>query len=67
MNSIGRAAMRNVKRWLSGTMVCRWTAAALKVAAVKFRRVKGYRELPLLVAALAVHTQNPTEQAARIA
>lgn len=67
MNSIGRTAMRNVKRWRSGTMVCRPAAAALEVAAVKFRRVKGYRELPLLVAALAATTQRATEQAARIA
>ncbi len=67
MNSIGRTAMRNVKRWRSGTMVCRWTAAALEVAAVKFRRVKGYRELPLLVAALTARTQSTTEHAANIA
>lgn len=67
MNSISRTAMRNVKHWRSGTMVCRWTAASLEVAAVKFRRVKGYRELPLLLAALAARTQSATEQAARIA
>lgn len=67
MNSISRTAMRNVKHWRSGTMVCRWTAASLEVAAVKFRRVKGYRELPLLLAALAARTQTLTEQAARIA
>ena len=67
MNSISRTAMRNVKHWRSGTMVCRWTAAALEVATVKFRRVKGYRELPLLVAALAARTQRSTEHTARIA
>ena len=67
MNSISRTATRNVKHWRSGTMVCRWTAAALEVATVKFRRVKGYRELPLLVAALAARTQSSIEQAARIA
>ena len=67
MNSISRTALRNVKHWRSGTMVCRWTAASLEVASAKFRRVKGYRELPLLLAALAARTQNATEQAARIA
>ena len=67
MNSISRTAMRNVKHWRSGTMVCRWTAAALEVASAKFRRIKGCRELPLLVAALAARTQSSTEHTARIA
>lgn len=47
--SVARTAMRNVKRWRNGKMVERWTAAGMEVAAAKFRRVKGYRELPLLV------------------
>ena len=66
MNSIGRTAMRNVKHWRSGMMVCRWTAAALEVATTKFRRVKGYRELPLLMAALERSTLKAAEQAARV-
>ncbi len=47
--SVARTAMRNVKRWRNGKMVERWTAAGMEVAAAKFRRVKGYRELPILV------------------
>lgn len=47
--SVARTTMRNVKRWSSGKMVMRWTAAGMEVAASKFRRVKGYRELPILV------------------
>lgn len=47
--SVARTVMRNVKRWSSGKMVERWTAAGMEVAAAKFRRVKGYRELPILV------------------
>jgi hypothetical protein len=35
-----------VKRWRDGAMVVRWTAAGMEVAASKFRRIKGYRELP---------------------
>ncbi|MGQ0678176.1 MAG: IS256 family transposase [Actinomycetota bacterium] len=50
--SIARTTMRNVKRWRSGKMVERWTAAGMEVAAARFRRVKGYRELPVLVESL---------------
>ncbi len=44
---------RNVKRWRDGHMVRRWVGAALHEASTHFRRVRGYRELPLLIAALA--------------
>ncbi len=32
---------RNVKRWQSGSMVVRWTSAAIVEAEKKFRRVQG--------------------------
>ena len=42
---------RNVKRWRSGQMMLRWAAGVFE--AVKgFRRVKGYADMPMLVAAL---------------
>jgi putative transposase len=44
---------RNVKRWRDGHMVLRWVGAALHEASTHFRRVRGYRELPILIAALA--------------
>jgi transposase-like protein len=43
---------RNVKRWRGGSMALRWCVTALSEAEKRFRRVKGHRELPLLVAAL---------------
>ncbi len=39
-------------------MVRRWTAAGMLVAEAKFRRIKGHRDMPLLVAALARHTRS---------
>lgn len=39
---------RRVKRWRPGDQVLRWTAAGLREAESKFRRVKGYRELEAL-------------------
>jgi transposase-like protein len=43
---------RNVKRWRGGSMALRWGVSALVEAQKKFRRVKSYREMPQLIAAL---------------
>jgi putative transposase len=60
MISIARTTMRNVKRWKDGEMVCRWTAAGMLAAERSFRRVKGCKDMPLLVAALARHAKEVT-------
>jgi transposase-like protein len=51
---VGKFA-RNVRRWRDGTMVVRWVASALKDADKKFRRLKGYKDMPRLIAALDAH------------
>ena len=43
---------RRVKRWRGGHMIQRWVASALVEAKPRFRRVRGYRDLRYLVAAL---------------
>lgn len=43
---------RNVKRWRGGSMIQRWVAAALLDAQGRFRRVRGYRDMPKLIRAL---------------
>jgi hypothetical protein len=60
MISIARTTTRNVKRWKDGQMVCRWTAAGMLNAARSFRRVKGCRDMPTLVIALARHVKEVT-------
>ncbi|MGH9210926.1 MAG: IS256 family transposase [Acidimicrobiales bacterium] len=52
MIEIVRAHARNVKRWQDGDMRLRWAAAGMLAASEQFRRVKGYRQLPALAAAL---------------
>jgi putative transposase len=47
-----RRVCRNVKRWQNAAMVLRWTAAAMMEAAKGFRRLKAYKHLPALKAAL---------------
>ena len=43
---------RNVKRWRGGSMAVRWAVTGLIEATKRFRRIRGYRELPQLIAAL---------------
>jgi putative transposase len=45
MISTVRVIHRNVKRWTSGDMCLRWTAAGMLEAETHFRKVEGYRGL----------------------
>jgi putative transposase len=61
MISICRSTSRNVKRWRDdGDMRRRWCAAGLLEAERKFRRLRGHRQMPDLVAALARHAHTVT-------
>ena len=55
LNGSIRRITRNVKRWDDGTMVLRWVAASLTEAARGFRKLRGYKGMPKLVAALRAH------------
>ena len=65
MIEIVREHARNVKHWQRGDMRLRWAAAGMLAASTQFRRVKGYRQLPLLAAALrtTVSAETRTELA----
>ena len=47
-----RRVCRNVKYWRSPSMAMRWTAAAMQEATKGFRKLKAYKQLPALRAAL---------------
>jgi putative transposase len=47
-----RRVSRNVKRWRGADMIRRWASVGLFQAQKRFRRIKGYREMPKLVSAL---------------
>lgn len=49
MNGRIRAVARRVKRWNDGTMILRWVLVGVLEAARGFRRLKGYRDMRLLV------------------
>ena len=71
-----RRSARNVKRWQSGDMALRWTAAGMLEAERQFRRIIGYRDLAKLAVAIErdldhhrqpTVPQTPTEEAATLA
>lgn len=71
MNAVIRQVCRNVKRWRDAKMALRWTAAGMLEAAKGFRRLKAYKQLPILKAALEKHRKpeagasiDPTTEAA---
>jgi putative transposase len=52
MIEIVRRTSRNVKRWQSGDMCLRWTAAGMLEAEKQFRKIIGYRDLAKLALAI---------------
>jgi transposase-like protein len=73
MIEIVRRTQRNVKRWSSGEMALRWTAAGMLEAEQQFRKIIGYRDLATLVIAIerdhnqrrhAEGARTPTKEAA---
>lgn len=52
-----KRVVRNVKRWRGGSMALRWAVTGLMEAEKRFRRVKGHREMPQLLAALSSKIQ----------
>jgi putative transposase len=66
-----RRSARNVKRWQSGDMALRWTAAGMLEAERQFRRIIGYRDLAKLAHAVErelaqTAAPTPTQEAATL-
>ncbi len=60
-----RHTSRNVKRWQSGEMCLRWTAAGMLEAERQFRKIIGYRDLAKLALAVEQELQSrPTPEVA---
>ncbi len=59
-STINAAKPRNVKRWQSGDMCLRWTAAGMLEAETQFRKIVGYSDLAKL--ALAVERDLATRR-----
>ena len=60
----GYDAGKKIKRWRNAEMALRWTAAGILEAQKTFRRLKAYRQLPILDAALRVAVRKAGANAA---
>ena len=59
--SIVKQVCRNVKRWHGGDQRERWVGSGLLVAEKQFRRVQGYKQIPMLIRELEALTPNKLE------
>jgi len=64
MIEIVRRTSRNVKRWQSGDMCLRWTAAGMLEAEQQFRRIIGHAQLAKLAIAVERDLASRTQEAA---
>jgi putative transposase len=62
LNGALKHLARRVKRWRGGTMVLRWAVTGILEAEKRFRRIKGYRDLPALSIALDRHAPSHLEK-----
>lgn len=62
LNSALKHLARRVKRWRGGTMALRWAVTGILEAEKRFRRIKGYRDLPALSIALHRHAPSHLEE-----
>jgi putative transposase len=51
--SIVETVCRNVKRWQAGDQIERWVGSGLLIAEQQFRKVIGFRQIPLLLSSMA--------------
>lgn len=58
LNGTIRRVSRRVKRWRDGQMVKRWAAASVLEAERGFRKLRGYKSMPVLLRALSQHARS---------
>jgi len=66
LNGTIRRVHRNVKRWRGEPMIRRWVALGIAEAVQRFRRIRGHKAMPELLAALQPHPKSvdPVSQVA---
>ena len=66
-NSVAASVLKRVKHWKDGEQILRYAAAGFIEAEKSFRRVKGYRQIPLLLEALDRELETPVQSRTKIA
>jgi putative transposase len=66
--SIVEDVCRKVKRWRAGDQIERWVGSGLLIAERQFRKVIGFRQIPLLLSSMANATsRKPVAKGAAVA
>jgi putative transposase len=66
--SIVETVCRNVKRWRAGDHIERWVGSGLLVAERQFRKVIGFRQIPMLLSSMGnAVSKKPVAKAAAVA
>jgi transposase-like protein len=65
--SIVETVCRNVKRWRTGDQIERWVGSGLLVAERQFRKVIGFRQIPLLLSSMANAVSKPVAKGVAVA
>src|SRR3954465_9215057 len=65
--SVVETVCRNVKRWRDGDQIERWVGSGLLVAEQQFRKVIGYRQIPLLLSSMASAVSKSIAKGAKVA
>jgi transposase-like protein len=66
--SIVETVCRNVKRWRDGDHIERWVGSGLLVAERQFRKVIGFRQIPMLLSSMAsAVSKKPVVKGAKVA
>ncbi len=66
-NSVAASVLKRVKHWKDGEQILRYAAAGFAEAEKSFRRIKGYRQIPLLLEALYHELDMPAQHGTKIA
>ena len=57
LNGAIRRVIKRVKHWKNGTMIKRWVGAGVLEAQRGFRKLRGYKKMPVLVRWLRQHAE----------
>jgi putative transposase len=66
--SMVETVCRNAKRWRDGDQIERWVGSGLLVVERQFRKVIGYRQIPILTSSMAnAVSKKPVAKGAAVA
>ena len=66
-NSVCASVVKRIKNWQNGEQILRNIASGFMEAEKSFRRIRGYKQLPILISSLLKETQTIVEDKSKSA